>query len=149
MYVNIPYSFKHYGTVSSLILFQCIPGYARSHLSPLNFHRKSTALDSRPPLSSALGSATFLALLEMACTVSLPVTSRALVLPWVLLAVAPSCEFPNVYCGRLVEPRTKRIIGLWLYQQSAKPVTFPSPAMEKWTAFWLSGFHLLLAIQHD
>jgi hypothetical protein len=37
----------------------------------------------------------------MACTVSLPVTSRALVLPWVLLVVAPSCEFPYAYYGRL------------------------------------------------
>jgi hypothetical protein len=107
MYVNIPYSFKHYGTVSTLVLFQCFPGYARSHLPLVNLHRKSTALDSRPQLSSALGSATFLALLEMACTALLPVTSRALVLPLVLLAVAPSYE-------RLFETRMKKKFGLWL-----------------------------------
>jgi hypothetical protein len=32
MYVGLPLNFKHYGTVSNLVIFEFLSGYRRSHL---------------------------------------------------------------------------------------------------------------------
>jgi hypothetical protein len=61
-----------------------------------------------------MDSATVLVLLEMACTVSLLVTSKALVLAWALLDAALSCEVQEVYHGRLSERLLDKFFGLGL-----------------------------------
>lgn len=69
-----------------------------------------------------------LALLEMACTVSLPATSGALVLAWALLDAALSCEVQEVYHERLFEPLLNKISCIGL-----------APALHQSRCFSLAG----------
>jgi hypothetical protein len=75
-----------------------------------------------------MDSVTVLALLEMACTVSLLVTSRALVLAWALLDAALSCELQEDYHERLLGPLLSKRFWIGL-----------APALSQSRLFSLAG----------
>jgi hypothetical protein len=57
--------------------------------------------------------------------VSLPVTSRASVLLWALLAVAYSVKLSNICYQKLVESRMNKIFELWVRWLLVRPVASP------------------------
>jgi hypothetical protein len=84
-----------------------------------------------------MDSATVLALLEMACTVSLLVTSKALVLAWALLDAALSCEVQEDYYGRLSERLLDKFFWIGLAPALSQFRRFSLAGEGNGTAIWL------------